>query len=246
VSVLLIACSTVLSGARSFAAIGQWAKNAPLEALARLCARTTSVFAVRVAPSTATVRRIKAHYALCVKKHQVGLYERLHTLPWREVTAKFYDRTEGHGRKETRVVQVLTVDDLDFPHAAQVARVVLHRTCLETGRRSRETVYVITDLTSREASPQRLAKIIRSQWVIENRLHFVRDTAFREDASKVHAEHGPENMAPLRSFAINCLRAGGHHNIAAGFREMSYEAFTRPLTLLGLRRPAQTRGQAGL
>ncbi|MEU9547382.1 ISAs1 family transposase [Streptomyces mirabilis] len=337
VSVLLIACSAVLSGARSFAAIGQWAKNAPQEALARLGARTTSVFAVRVAPSTATVRRIinrtcpggladllgidpvgsdtlavdgksargsrhgdtpaahllaamtgggltvtqlrvpdktneitcfasllapfdltgvtvtadalhaqrgharflvgekKAHYALCVKKNQAGLYERLHTLPWREVTAKFYDRTEGHGRKETRVVQVLTVDDLDFPHAAQVARVVRHRTCLKTGRRSRETVYVITDLTSREASPQRLAKIIRSQWVIENRLHFVRDTAFREDASRVHTEHGPENMATLRSFAINCLRAAGHHNIAAGLREMSYEPFTRPLALLGLR-----------
>ncbi|WP_279627032.1 ISAs1 family transposase [Streptomyces zinciresistens] len=121
-------------------------------------------------------------------------------MPLREVTAKFYDRTEGHGRKETRVVQVLTVDDLDFPHAAQVtqvtqvaqvAQVVRHRTCLKTGRRSRETVYVITVMTSREASPQRLAKIIRSQWVIENRLHFVRDTAFREDASKVHTEHRP-------------------------------------------------------
>ncbi|TLQ48264.1 ISAs1 family transposase [Streptomyces marianii] len=337
VSVLLIACSAVLSGARSFAAIGPWARNAPQEALARLGARTTSVFAVRVAPSSATIRRIinrtcpggladllgtdpagsdtlavdgksargsrhgdtpaarllaamtgggltvtqlrvpdktneitrfaallapsdltgvtvtadalhaqrgharflvedkNAHYALCVKKNQAGLYERLHTLPWREVTAKFYDRTEGHGRKETRVVQVLTVDDLDFPYAAQVARFVRHRTCLKTGRRSRETAYVITDLTSREASPQRLAKIIRSQWVIENRLHFVRDTAFREDASKAHTEHGPENMATLRSFAINCLRAAGHHNIAAGLREMSYEPFTRPLTLLGLR-----------
>jgi hypothetical protein len=81
------------------------------------------------------------------------------------VTAKVYERSEGHGRKKTRVVQVLTVDDLDFPHAAQVARVVRHRTCLKTGRRSRETVYVITDLISREAPPQRLAKIIRSQWV---------------------------------------------------------------------------------
>jgi predicted transposase YbfD/YdcC len=180
------------------------------------------------------VENKKAHYVLCVKKNQAGLHERLHTLPWKEVSAKFYGRTEGHGRKETRVVQVLTVEDLDFPHATQVARVVRHRTCLKTGRRSRETVYVITDLSSREASPQRLAKIIRSQWAIENRLHFVRDTAFREDASKVHTEHGPENMATLRSFAINRLRAAGHNNIAAGLREMSYEPFTRPLALLGL------------
>ncbi|MEU3756619.1 transposase family protein [Streptomyces olivoreticuli] len=29
VSVLLVACSAVMTGARSFAAIGQWARNAP-------------------------------------------------------------------------------------------------------------------------------------------------------------------------------------------------------------------------
>jgi len=58
VSVLLIACSAVLAGTRSFTAIGQWARNAPQETLARLGARTSSVFAVRVAPSPATVRRI--------------------------------------------------------------------------------------------------------------------------------------------------------------------------------------------
>jgi hypothetical protein len=49
------------------------------------------------------------------------------------------------------VVRVLTVDDLDFPHATQVARVVRHRACLKTGRRGRETVYVITDPISQEA-----------------------------------------------------------------------------------------------
>ena len=54
--------------------------------------------------------------------------------------------------------------------------------------------------------------------MIENRLHFVRDTTFREDASKIRTGHGPENMATLRSFAINQLRDAGHTNIAAGLR----------------------------
>ncbi|MEV6013539.1 ISAs1 family transposase [Streptomyces sp. NPDC051976] len=127
-------------------------------------------------------------------------------------------------------MRALTVTGLgvDFPHAAQVAKIVRHRTSARTGKRTHETVYVITDLTSRQASPEQIAKIVRSQWVIENRLHIVRDTAFREDASKVRTGHGPENMATLRSFAINCLRAAGHHNIAAGLREMSYEPFNRP------------------
>ncbi|WP_405542544.1 ISAs1 family transposase [Streptomyces phaeochromogenes] len=308
VSVLLIACSAVLTGARSFAAIGQWARSAPQDALARLGARAATVFDVRIAPSAATIRRVLnaacpggladllgsdpagaetlavdgksargsrhgeipaahllaaitgagltvtqlrvpgktseitcftallAHYAFTVKRNQKNLHRQLAALPWQKASAKFYDRTDAHGRLETRVVQVLTVSELgvDFPHAVQVAKIVRHRTQRTTGRRSRERVYVITDLTSREASPERIAKIVRSQWIIENRLHFVRDTAFAEDASTVRTGYGPDNMATLRSFAINTLRAAGHTNIAAGLREMSYDGFHRPLDLLGL------------
>ncbi|MEU1599907.1 ISAs1 family transposase [Streptomyces sp. NPDC005708] len=336
VSVLLVACSAVVAGARSFAAIGQWARNAPQDTLAPLGARTTSVFGVRLAPSGATIRRLinrtcpggladllgrdpvdanslavdgktargsrtgdspaahllaaitdvgqtvtqlrvpdktneitcfaallapydlagvtvsadalhtqrdharylvtekKAHYAFTVKRNQPTLYAQLKALPWHNARAKYYARSQGHGRLETRVVQVLTVTDLgiDFPHAAQAAKIVRHRTDTKTGKRSRETVYVLTALTSTEASPQRIAEIIRSQWVIENRLHFVMDVTFAEDASTIRTGHGPDNMATLRSFAINYLRAAGHTNIAAALRDMSYEPFTRPLDLL--------------
>lgn len=331
-----VACSAVVAGAKSFAATGQWAKEAPQDTLARLGARSTTAFAVRIAPSSATIRRViqrtcpgefadllgcdpagsdtlavdgkgargprhdttaaahlpaamtgtgqtvtqlrvpdktkeitcfaalpepydltgvtmtadalhtqrdharflvqikKAHYAFTVKKNQKGLHEQLRTLPWDEATATFHDRSTGHGRLGTRVVQALTVTDLgvDLPHAAQVATMVRHRTSVRTSKHIRETVYVITDLTSRQAAPKRMAKIARSQWVIENRFHFVRDTAFREDAPKVRTGHGPENMATLRNFAINQLRAASHTNIAAGLREMSLRPFERPLTLL--------------
>jgi hypothetical protein len=58
VSVLLTACSAVLTGAKSFAAIGQWASRAPQDTLARLGARTVSALNLRVAPGTATIRRV--------------------------------------------------------------------------------------------------------------------------------------------------------------------------------------------
>lgn len=338
VSVLLIACSAVLAGARSFAAIGQWARNAPQDTLARLGARTTTVFSTRIAPGTATIRRVlnavcpggladllgadpagadtlaadgksargsrtptnpaahllaamtgtgqtvtqlrvpdktneitcfaallepydlagvtvtadalhtqreharflvedkKAHYLLLVKANQPGLFRQLRSLPWAQATARRYDRETGHGRKETRTTRALTVTDLglDFPHAVQAAKILRHRTDLRSGKVTRQTVYALTDLTARQASPQQLGQLARSQWVIENRLHFVRDTTFTEDASKIRTGHGPDNMATLRSFAINQLRAAGHPNTAAGLREMSYQPFHRPLDLLGL------------
>ncbi len=74
---------------------------------------------------------------------------------------------------------------------------------------------MITDLTSRQASPEKIARLVRSQWVIESRLHFVRDVTFDEDRSQVRTGYGPENMATLRNLAINKLRLAGHTNIAA-------------------------------
>ncbi|MGW0731160.1 hypothetical protein [Streptomyces sp. NPDC002851] len=106
----------------------------------------------------------KAHYAFTVKRNQPTLYERLRTAlgaGHREVLRP-RPRPRPH---ETRVIQVLTVDDLDFLHAAQVARVTPHSTSLKTGKRTRETICVITDLTSRQASPEKIARLVRAQWV---------------------------------------------------------------------------------
>lgn len=58
VAVPLIACSAVVTGARSFVAIGEWAAEAPQDVLARLGARTATALAVRIPPSGATVRRV--------------------------------------------------------------------------------------------------------------------------------------------------------------------------------------------
>ncbi|WP_331766079.1 hypothetical protein [Embleya sp. NBC_00896] len=85
-----------------------------------------------------------------------------------------------------------------------------------------------------DAGRRRIGQLARSQWVIENRVHYVRDTVFAEDASKIRTGHGPEYMATLRNLAVNTLRTAGHSNIAAGLREVSYAPFTRPLDLLGL------------
>jgi hypothetical protein len=54
----LPAAAAVLAGACSYAAIGQWATAAPQHTLVRLGARTVGLLGVRVAPSTATIRRV--------------------------------------------------------------------------------------------------------------------------------------------------------------------------------------------
>ncbi|MFE3936929.1 transposase family protein [Streptomyces goshikiensis] len=58
VSVLLTAACAVLAGARSYAAIGQWARHAPQETLARLGFHPRGPLGVRCVASPSTVRRV--------------------------------------------------------------------------------------------------------------------------------------------------------------------------------------------
>ncbi|GHE69212.1 hypothetical protein GCM10014715_23810 [Streptomyces spiralis] len=58
VAVLLTACCAVPAGACSYLAIGQWARHAPQDTLARLGVRAAGPLGVRRAPSGSTIRRI--------------------------------------------------------------------------------------------------------------------------------------------------------------------------------------------
>jgi predicted transposase YbfD/YdcC len=78
-----------------------------------------------------------------------------------------------------------------------------------------------------------LASWVRGHWGIENRLHFVRDTTFAEDASRVRTGTTPRAMASLRNLAIGALRHAGHDNIAAGLRHHARDP-RRPLTTFGI------------
>lgn len=66
--------------------------------------------------------------------------------------------------------------------------------------------------TTDALSAKEFGKIIRSHWGIENSNHYVRDVSLREDFSRVRKN--PENVATLRSFALNILRMNDETNIS--------------------------------
>lgn len=179
------------------------------------------------------VEEFGAHYAFPVKRNQPELWKACRKVPWQRVRAAFRSTVRAHGRIDTRVVEVVSFAGLDFPYARQVARVTRHRTVQATGKRSRETVYVITDLSSGQAGPQRIGEIVQAEWGIENKIHYVRDVTFGEDASRIRTGHGPQNMATLRSVAMNFLRRIGG-SIADARRQLALAPHTAPLELFGI------------
>jgi predicted transposase YbfD/YdcC len=110
-----------------------------------------------------------AHYIAIVKKNQPLLYARLTTLPWRDVPTGTTSRDTGHGRAETRTLKTAYVPDLDLPHARQAVKITRWRQDRRTGKISRETVYAVTSLTTADASPDDLARLVREHWTIEVR-----------------------------------------------------------------------------
>ena len=157
-----------------------------------------------------------ADYLLAVKANQPGLLseiERFFDDPGAAGIATHVEADKGHGRVEERRTSVSTrVGWLDgerrfpgeyrFPKLALTAKVAA--TVWRKGEKSRAVRYYVS---SRAMSAQALAEAVRCHWAIENRLHWVLDVTFNEDKARSRTGHGRANMATVRHFAFNILKA---------------------------------------
>ncbi len=104
----------------------------------------------------------------------------------------------------------------DWPGLEQVCEI--RRRWQSQGAWHEEVRYAVTSLPATAAIPQRLLKLKRGHWTIENRLHYVKDVTMGEDRSTVHTDNGPKIMAALRNTAVSLLRRAGFSTIAARMR----------------------------
>jgi predicted transposase YbfD/YdcC len=126
----------------------------------------------------------------------------------------------GHGRTEQRTIRVADCDDTLFPGARQVFRLRRDTGGLDGVRTSKEIVYGITSTTAKLSPPAHLNHYSRRHWTVENRLHYVRDVTFREDASQVRTGNAPRTTATFRNLSINTIRYAGRANISYTRRDL--------------------------
>jgi predicted transposase YbfD/YdcC len=111
-----------------------------------------------------------------------------------------------HGRIEVRRAEV--IDDVawlaearGWPGLAALGKVTAGREI--DGQATTSSRY---HLPSRPLRAARLAEIARMHRQIENRPHRVLDVVMAEAGSRARKDHGPENLARLRRFALNLPR----------------------------------------
>ena len=188
-----------------------------------------------------------AHYVMIVKQNTPKLYDKIDALDWANAPIAHQSTETGHGRRDKRTIRVLDAPaDLGFPAAAQVFLIERYTTRTVRKRlkgsrrykkvqvRSAVAVLGVTSLSDREAGPEHLAGYVRGQWTIENKIHWVRDVTFREDASQVRTPPRVRAMATLRNLVIGLIRQAGHTRIAATLRKIRNDP-PLLLTILGLR-----------
>lgn len=125
---------------------------------------------------------------------------------------KTTSREKNKGRRETRKLLIYPASQYIKEKWPKANFVIF----LERKRRDKRGKQVSTKsyyLTSRCAKAEDFAQGIRYHWGIENRLHYVKDVSFREDASKIRTRNAPEIVSLIRNIVINAVRINSRNGI---------------------------------
>ena len=135
-------------------------------------------------------------------------------------SAETFDK--GHGRIERRRLVTSTIlnEHLDWPDVGQVCQIT--RTVQRQGTTTTEVDYAVTSVPRQQADASKILAWWRGHWGIENRLHWVRDMTFGEDASRIRNGSAPQILAAIRNAVIGLLRSEKTVNIAATLRENAW------------------------
>ena len=181
--------------------------------------------------TAARLRHKGADYVLCLKENQSTSLASVSALfaqagtkgvgcmahgREQRLSVDQFQETGGsdHGRTEVRRCHVLAVEDW-LPTGDPLRRawkdlrslVLVERERSWTERGEQKEAHSHTFyLSSREPCAKTHGELVRGRWGVENKLHYVLDVSFGEDASRVRRDYGPRNMALLRRLSLSIAR----------------------------------------
>jgi predicted transposase YbfD/YdcC len=156
---------------------------------------------------------------LALKANQPALYEDVRLLldDPQAPPDDLATTTDGdHGRIETRRAAIVhdvawLAESHAFPGLRAIGKVTVARE--QDGKTTTATRYY---LLSWPLSAARFLAVVRAHSQIENCLHWVLDVVLDEDRARARKDHAPENLARLRRFALNVLRANQDNGSTRG------------------------------
>jgi hypothetical protein len=101
--------------------------------------------------------------------------------------------------------QEVTPEQVGFPGARLIAR--LRRRVRRHGRKTTETVYLISSLTLDQLDARGWLRLKRGYWIIESRLHQALDVSLDEDRSRVRQPNAALVLGLFRRLVVSVAQA---------------------------------------
>lgn len=128
------------------------------------------------------------------------------------VVSSFTEQQTKRGRKEKRITKIyLSTSRIpdDWPG---LNRIIHMERIFESKKAFHQTQsYYISSLLSNDAAV--FSTGIRGHWLIENKLHWVKDVIQKEDTTRHKSGNAAKNMSLIRNIAINIIRENGYDSI---------------------------------
>jgi predicted transposase YbfD/YdcC len=166
----------------------------------------------------------KADYILAVKSNQSQLLEHIgDEFKFGENIKTTLSEETDHGRIETRKCSIIS----DFKFIEQnnnwknlntIIKIESKREFKNSDKPTETaTRYYISSL---KANTEDFQKAIRSHWAIENKLHWILDVAFSEDASRKRTKNAAQNFSILTKIALNTLKKDTNAKVGVKSRRL--------------------------
>ena len=122
------------------------------------------------------------------------------------------EKQNKRGREEERITKIY-LPTTQIPEGwAELNRIIhVRRNFRSKIRKHSSDSYYISSVLSDDAAI--FSTGIRGHWLIENRLHWVKDVIQKEDSTKNNSGHASKNMSLIRNIAINIFRNNEYDSI---------------------------------
>jgi len=152
----------------------------------------------------------QADYILAVKQNQKQLYEDIQdAFRFSKAVQTATSVDLDHGRIETRECHIINrFEHLQDMKKWRGLKTIIKIESTREFKNSKKPTEKATRfyISSLQAEAEDFMKAIRSHWSIENKLHWMLDVAFGEDASRKRKGNAAQNFSTLNKIALNLLK----------------------------------------
>ena len=118
-------------------------------------------------------------------------------------------REHARGQIKKWSCWITSGEGISFPHASQAGFIRREIFEISGDRLSKEEALMLTSRNAEGMTAADMNRHTRNHWGIENKSHYIRDTAYREDHCQAWAGEGPHALASLRNLANSLIRLKG-------------------------------------